>query len=719
MSTQSQSGTARSLDTEVQYLKGVGPRLALLFAKLRVHTVRDLLWHFPRRYEDRTNMPPISAARPGSSATIRGKVADIETKPTRGGMVILRVTIGDGTGYITLVWFNQPWMRKRLATYKGDLLAYGQVREANWGYEIHNPEVELIEDEADAEDFARIVPVYSLTEGLQQRNLRRAAKSALADYLGAVEDPIPEALLRRHKLKPIRWSLHQIHSPQSDANRIEARRRLVFEEFFYMQLSLQLKRKEVRQELGIAFDISNLAPQGNLLGLFADEKPLADGETLWDELHRLFPFALTGAQKRVIGEVWADMERPQPMNRLIQGDVGSGKTAVAAAAMLAAIRCGYQAAMMAPTEILAGQHAMNLRALFDPLGIEVVLLTSKLPAAQKKRALAAAANGEAKLIVGTHALIQEGVKMHRLGLAVVDEQHRFGVMQRAALRQKGDISPDVLVMTATPIPRTLTMTFYGDLDVSILDELPPGRTPIKTHWKPPGERKQVYTGVRKLLEEGRQAYFVCPMISESEKMQTQAAEDLHYRLSTDVFKDLRVGLLHGQMKQDEKETTMNAFRAGELDILVSTVVIEVGVDVPNATVMIIEDANRFGLAQLHQLRGRVGRGGHQSYCVLIADDRAGDSGDRLRILTQTTDGFKIAEEDLRLRGPGEIAGTRQSGDLDFAIADLVQDAKMLEFARQAAIELLEADPELKAPEHRRIVQRVRAQRTESAIVTIS
>jgi ATP-dependent DNA helicase RecG len=495
---------------------------------------------------------------------------------------------------------------------------------------------------------------------------------------------------------PIQWCLQQIHRPESEENRLAARRRLVFEEFFFLQMALQVKRAATQAEIGIGFTFDRPALKG--------------------ELAAMLPFDLTGAQTRVIEEIWADLERTEPMNRLLQGDVGSGKTAVAAAAMLAVVRSGYQAAIMAPTEILAEQHAVNLRKLFEPLGIEVALLVGKLNSIQRKKAYELVSSGKAQVAVGTHALIQEGVTFHKLGLAVIDEQHRFGVLQRAALREKGIGNPDVLVMTATPIPRTLTMAIYGDLDLSVIDELPPGRQPIKTRWRAASDRAHVYEGVRTMIKEGRQAYFVCPMVVESEKMQAQAAVDLHYRLSTLVFPDLRVGLLHGQMKSKDKEDAMEAFRAHELDILVSTTVIEVGVDVANASVMVVEDANRFGLSQLHQLRGRVGRGSHQSFCILIADARNEDARARLDALVASTDGFKIAEEDLKLRGPGELAGTRQSGNLDFKVADLILDGKMLEVARQAALKLAAYDPFLEKPQYALLRERVNSTLVKMASV---
>lgn len=702
------------LDTEIQFLKGVGPRWAPLMGKLGITTVRDLLYTFPFRYEDRRNLPPISEVREGEWTTIRGRIHKVESKPIRGGRVIIKATIADDSGMITLSWFNQPWVKKQLAHYDKDLLAFGMVRRQGWAYEMQSPEIELIEEAEDAADFARIVPVYRLTEGLPQRVIRTAASAALMHFLDQVDEPLPAEFMRRLHLRPLRWSLAQIHAPNDDKTMADARHRLVFEEFFYMQLAVQMRRMQAKQDLGITFPLSS--PPEVTAGLF-DSGDRAG--SLLDEIHKIAPFELTGAQKRVIGEIWADMERPTPMNRLLQGDVGSGKTIVAAAAMLGAVRCGYQAAMMAPTEILAEQHFINLHRYFEPLGLTVTLLTGKTPAAKRKKALQQAANGEANIIVGTHALIADGAKFHNLGLCVIDEQHKFGVLQRAALREKGAATPDVLVMTATPIPRTLTMTVYGDMDLSVIDELPPGRSPISTRHFLPHQRERVYQGIRAEIQNGHQAYVVTPLIEESEKVQAQAAAELFARLKDEIFPDLRVGLLHGQLKSAEKEDVMNAFRRHELDILVCTVVIEVGVDVPNATVMVIEDATRFGLAQLHQLRGRVGRGAAKSFCILVGEPRSDDAHRRIRILTETTDGFRIAEEDLSIRGAGEIAGTRQHGDMDLRLGDLIRDSKLLEQARQAAMTMVAADPELAQPAHQGILARVKQSRLNVATITIS
>ncbi len=520
----------------------------------------------------------------------------------------------------------------------------------------------------------------------------------------------------------------------------------MFEEFFYLQLALAMNRADTALELGIPFPIESLlkgekpkplvvkesrpSELGRPPAVTAVDGPAAtlfheltaeeiEAVPLWDQVHAMLPFTLTRAQMRVIGEIWGDMERAHPMNRLVQGDVGSGKTAVAACAMLAAVRSGYQAALMAPTEILAEQHAVNLRALFAPLGIDVAVHLGKLNAKDRTRARNQTATGAAGIVVGTHALIEDAVAFRNLGLVVVDEQHRFGVLQRAALRDKGASVPDVLVMTATPIPRTLTMTVFGELDVSIIDELPPGRRPIKTHARPTANRQGVYDAVRKVVEEGRQAYIVCSLVGESEAMLAQAAEELYERLRSGTFRDLKLGLLHGKMKSAEKETVMEAFRAGDVNILVSTTVIEVGVDVPNATVMVIEDANRFGLSQLHQLRGRVGRGAEQSYCILVADGTSEDAQARLNVMTATTDGFKIAEEDLRLRGPGDVIGTRQSGRAEFRYGNLIQDGLLMQQARDAAIEIVDKDPKLVAPEWRLALERIKERRSKLAMVTIS
>jgi ATP-dependent DNA helicase RecG (EC 3.6.1.-) len=689
-----------TLETEVQYVKGVGTKLAQVLSKLNIYTLGDLLFHLPRRYEDRRHFRKIAHARAGEAITVSGKLVTVDNVKVRN-LTLTKAYLDDGSGVLELVWYNQPYMKDTLNKLRNSqIVAYGIVKESPYGLQMETPEWEDLPDGADPDSLLsvnRIVPIYPLTEGIRQKRMRQIIWNAV-QYAHLAPEILPRSVRERLGLMPIQQALQQIHFPDDEQMIEPARQRLVFEEFFLMQLGVGMQRQRTRQERGIAMRI--------------------DADRLNEMLHRIVPFELTNAQKRVIHEIWNDMAQPHPMNRLLQGDVGSGKTIVAAAAILAAVDNQYQAAIMAPTEILAEQHYINLHRLFQPLGISVELLVGRLSNKQRQQARERIATGRGMVAVGTHALIQEGVSFARLGLAIVDEQHRFGVLQRAALRDKG-IMPHVLVMTATPIPRTLTLTLYGELDVSVIDELPPGRKPVRTYWKTPEERLKVYAGVRKLVEQGRQAYVICPLIDESDKLQVRAAEQMAEHLQKDVFPDLRVGLLHGRMKPAEKEAVMEAFRAGELDILVSTTVIEVGVDVPNAAVIVIEDADRFGLAQLHQLRGRVGRSEHQSYCVLIADPKSEEGQRRLDIMTRTNNGFLIAEEDLRIRGPGEIYGTRQSGMPSFRVADLVKDMRLLEVARQEAFRLLERDPELARPEHTALREAVERFRHRFAIATVS
>jgi ATP-dependent DNA helicase RecG len=689
-----------TLETEVQYVKGVGTKLAQVLSKLNIYTLGDLLFHLPRRYEDRRQFRKIAHVRAGDAVTVLGKLVTVDNVKVRN-LTLTKAYLDDGSGVLELVWYNQPYMKDTLNKLRNSqIVAYGIIKESPYGLQMETPEWEDLPDGADPDSLLsvnRVVPIYPLTEGIRQKRMRQIIWNAV-QYAHLAPEILPRSVRERLGLMPIQHALQQIHFPDSEQAIDPARQRLVFEEFFLMQLGVGMQRQRTRQERGIAMRI--------------------DADRLNEMLHRLVPFELTNAQKRVIREIWSDMAQPHPMNRLLQGDVGSGKTIVAAAAILAAVDNQYQAAIMAPTEILAEQHYINLHRLFQPLGISVELLVGRLSNKQRQQARERIATGRGMVAVGTHALIQEGVEFARLGLAIIDEQHRFGVLQRAALRDKG-VMPHVLVMTATPIPRTLTLTLYGELDVSIIDELPPGRKPVRTHWKTPEERLKVYAGVRKLIQEGRQAYVICPLIDESDKLQVRAAEQMAEHLQKDVFPDLRVGLLHGRMKPAEKEAVMDAFRAGELDILVSTTVIEVGVDVPNAAAIVIEDADRFGLAQLHQLRGRVGRSDHQSYCILIANPKSDDGQRRMEIMTRTNNGFLIAEEDLRIRGPGEIYGTRQSGMSSFRVADLVKDMRLLEVARQEAFHLLESDPDLSRPEHTALREAVERFRHRFAIATVS
>lgn len=688
------------LDTEVRFLKGVGDKRAQILAKLELYTLQDLLYHLPRRYEDRSHFRRIAHARPGEAATFAGKIVTVDNLSPRKGLTLTKAFLDDGSGALELVWYNQPYLKDRLLKLRNRrIVVYGVVKDTGWGLQMETPEWEDLEENDSMDGLLhthRIVPIYPLTEGIGQKQMRQILWNAV-QYADLVPEIVPREVRERVGLMPVAEAIRQVHFPDRMELITPARQRLVFEEFFVMQLGIGIKRQQMAQERGIAMSI--------------------DEDRLMEKIRRIVPFELTSAQKRVIREIWDDMRRPHPMNRLLQGDVGSGKTIVAGAAILAAVDNQYQAAIMAPTEILAEQHYMVLHRLFQPLGITVELLVGRLTPRQRAQAYERIASGRGMVAVGTHALIQEGVSFARLGLAIVDEQHRFGVLQRAALRDKG-IAPHLLVMTATPIPRTLTLSLYGDLDVSIIDEMPPGRKPVKTYWKFPEDRLKVYEGIRKLVAQGRQAYIICPLIEESEKLQVRAAEDLYEHLRKDVFPDLRVGLLHGRMKPAEKEAVMEAFRTGEIDVLVSTTVIEVGVDVPNAVAMVIEDAERFGLAQLHQLRGRVGRGEHQSYCVLIADPKTEEGKARMEIMTRTNNGFLIAEEDLRIRGPGEIYGTRQSGMPSFRVADLVKDMHLLEVARQEAFRLLEHDPDLSLPQHRLLREAVERFRHKVVVATV-
>ena len=594
-------------------------------------------------------------------------------------MTITKASIDDGSGLANLIWFGQGYMKKVLAKLTGkEIIAYGQVKFSRYGAEISNVEWEELKPDGDSISMGRWVPIYPLTEGIGQSRLRRIIFNVMESYTSLVPEILPVEMLDSRDLMDAATAIRNIHFPESGESLDAARRRLVFDELFLLQVGLGVRKVNLSKEgQGISFKIS-------------------DGYR--DDLKRVLPFELTNAQKKVISEIEGDMSRPTPMNRLLQGDVGSGKTVVALAAILIAVRNGFQAALMAPTEILAEQHYLGLTHMLDDLFIRSDVLKGSQTATEKKAAHARISSGETQVVIGTHALIQEGVEFDNLGLVIIDEQHRFGVLQRAALMQKGK-RPDILVMTATPIPRTLALTVYGDLDISVIDELPPGRKPIRTHWKLPQERHKVYEAVRQLVDKGRQAYIVCPLIEESDKLQAQAATELYDYLRTAVFSDLKVGLLHGQMRTQEKDDVMAAFRKGEINILVSTTVIEVGVDVPNAVVMIIEDSDRFGLAQLHQLRGRVGRAEHQSFCILIGDASTDEAKRRLQVMSETNDGFLIAEEDLKLRGPGEFFGTKQSGLPALRIADIFRDIPILQEAREEAFRLVHTDPRLSKPEH--------------------
>ncbi len=666
------------LTDPVEVVHGIGARGAVTLARLNIHTVGDLLRHYPSRWEDRTQFRSAADVQHAETASLSGTVSAVSVKKIRPGLTVTEVTLNDSGEPLRLLWFNQPFTERQfkpLVAAKRRIVVYGQVKRNSWVPEMVNPEWEELAETGVGLSSNRICPVYPATEGITQQKLRKIVSAALEAVKGSIPDAIPEELRTSHGLIDAEDALAAIHFPAGEEQLAAARRRLVFEEFFLYQVLTALRKRQssTRRVLSTL----HAAPCNEAL----------------KRLQGALPYALTRAQKRAILDIQRDLTSGSCMNRLLQGDVGSGKTAVAMAAILMAVQNGCQAALMAPTEILAQQHAALFKRWLEPLGICVELSTGSLPTSERRRVLAAAESGDAHVVVGTHALIQSGVQFKKLSLAIVDEQHRFGVMQRHALAQKG-LSAHLLVMTATPIPRTLTLTLYGDLDLSVLDEMPPGRRPITTHWKQPDKRHQVYESARRLLAKGQQVYVVCALVEESEKLQAANAEALAEELANQVFTEYEVGLLHGQMKPDQKEAVMAGFAAGTTHVLVATTVIEVGIDVPNATVMIIEDADRFGLAQLHQLRGRVGRGSAASYCVLLGAP-AGETGKaRLQAMVNTIDGFVIAEEDLSLRGPGEFFGTRQSGAPEFAIANVLRDNNILVEARGAAFGLVEKDPQL-------------------------
>ena len=686
------SAPAELWNLPIQYAKGVGPKRAALLAKLGVATVEDALWYVPRRYDDRSSLLPIGQLVPGAVATVCGTVGRVRmNRIPRRRMTVLNVTIEDDTGALQCVYFNQPYMEDVLkpgcrVMVSGTALA---GRKGWTDLRMDVPQYEVLDDEDAPLHVGRIVPVYPETKGITSRQLRTLIKGLLDHHLDGIADIVPASIRFRQRLLPIRAALREVHFPHAPGDLealnqgvTPAHRRMAFEEFLLLQLGLASQQHSVKEEAkGVRFDMST---------------PLVG------TLRALLPFRLTQAQERVLTEIQRDMASPRPMHRLLQGDVGCGKTVVALLAMVTACGSGCQAALMVPTEILAEQHYLNMRRLLDGLGLTAVLLTGggtpKSRAAVRKQI----ETGEAHVAIGTHALIQKHVRFSKLGLVVIDEQHKFGVLQRKTLLAKG-YRPDVLVLTATPIPRTLAMTVYGDLDVSVIDALPPGRKPIRTRVFEESERRRAYQFVQDEVRAGRQVYIIYPLVEESEKVDLRAAIEGAARLQQSIFKAVRVGLLHGRMKGEEKERTMAAFKAGEIQVLVSTTVIEVGVDVPNATVMVIEHAERFGLAQLHQLRGRVGRGSQQSYCLLLAAVAAGEAGSaarrRLDVLVASNDGFVIAEEDLRLRGPGEFFGARQSGVPEFRVANLIRDHALLEQARQEALAMVREDPRLLASDH--------------------
>ena len=688
----------------IRFVKGVGPKRTSLLQRFRIETIEDAFWTVPWRYEDRSVMTPIGQLVPGAEASICGTIIRSEAKKARSRrLAILDIVVEDATGRLQAVFFNQPFLEP-LFTVGTSLMLTGRVITGAQGFVAMKMEVvqyEVVGAESEAPlHVGRIVPVYHETKGWTSRQMRVLMKSLLDAHLVEAQEVLPVSLRARYRLPPIQQAIHDVHFPQpgTDGGQLDrgltpAHRRLAFEELFVLQLALASRQRVMKEEVKqVSFN-----PKTPLLG----------------KLDRALPFQLTAAQERVNREILSDMTSRKPMNRLVQGDVGSGKTIVAVQAMVLACGSGYQAALMAPTEILAEQHYRTMKGFLEPLGLSVVLVRGGGRAAARKVVREQVASGTAQVVIGTHAVIQQGVTFAKLGLVVVDEQHRFGVLQRKTLIEKG-YKPDVLVLTATPIPRTLAMTVYGDLDVSVIDQLPPGRKPVRTFLLSDSQKGRAYQILRDELQSGRQAYVVYPLVEESEKTDLQAAIQGAEQLQANELAEFRVGLLHGRMKSDEKEQIMASYKKGEIQVLVATTVVEVGVDVPNATVMMIEHAERFGLAQLHQLRGRVGRSGHQSYCLLMASGgvlfrskRPKEAGEppsaareRLDALVRSTDGFVIAEEDLRIRGPGEFFGLRQWGMPEFRVANLVRDVELLQQARQEAFALLKQDPQLKAAAHR-------------------
>jgi ATP-dependent DNA helicase RecG len=721
------------LSTPVKYVKGVGPRIAEILAGKGIHTVGDLLHYLPFRYEDRLNPRGIAELRPGEMATVIGEVRNSGLFRTRK-MPIFQLTVGQGRARLRCLWFNATYLQDKFVA--GQMIAlYGKVEEDQHTRELQivQPQFEILGDPTDSGEngaekkavesleVGRIVPIYEAIGRLTPRWFRRAIRTALDNLTPELRDAIPAVVRARLGLISPRAALWNVHWPEPGESlndlqsfRTPAHLRLIFDELFFVELGLELKRREQKAQTGIAFRLDDRARAA---------------------IKKILPFHPTTAQKRVLKEISADMGKPYPMRRLLQGDVGSGKTIVGFEAAIIAIENGYQVALMAPTEILAQQHYFSARRILEAAGYRIVLLTGSLEADRKREIRRHIAQGNAQLVIGTHALLEEKVEFAKIGLVIVDEQHRFGVMQRLKLMKKGEsddvrgaadapvrpaerssaaaanssAEPDVLVMTATPIPRTLALTLYGDLDLSVLDELPPGRTPIVTRCITDDRSPEVWDFLRKQVAAGHQAYVVYPVISENEENEVKAAVKMYRELSGKVFADLKVGLLHGRLDADLKDQVMRMFQKGELQILVATTVIEVGVDVPNATMMVIEHAERFGLAQLHQLRGRIGRGAAKSYCVLMTGGKVTEDGQRrLEAMVKTNDGFKIAELDLELRGPGEFFGTRQAGMPSFRVANIIRDAQLLEAAKfEAAAVLAGPNSEISAEEISRALVHMR------------
>ncbi|EGT3800717.1 ATP-dependent DNA helicase RecG [Clostridioides difficile] len=659
---------------DVQYVKGIGPKKADKLNKLGIFTLKDLLYYFPRQFEDRNNLKKIAQLEDGEKVTIKAVISSINTFSPKEGMTLTKIDVKDETGSAKLVFFNKSYIKNTFRP--GDsILVFGKVKKKFNNLELTSCELEYLTNSP--KNTCRFMPVYQLTYGVTNKEIMSIIRTVLEDKELIIQEYMPQRIIEKYRLCSIDFAVRNIHSPSSKESLKIALYRIVFEELLILQLGLFVFKSGRNKEDGIKFETSK------------DLKKIIS----------VLPFKLTKAQNRALDEIIQDMNLEKIMNRLVQGDVGSGKTVVALLALANCVLNGYQGALMAPTEILAGQHYISLTESLKDFGINVGLLIGSLTKKQKDTVLEQIKNNEIDILIGTHALIEDKVEFNNIGLVITDEQHRFGVMQRSKLSLKG-ANPDILVMTATPIPRTLALILYGDLDISIIDELPPGRQPIETIAIEKSKRDRAYNNlVRREVESGRQVYIVCPLVEESEAIEAKSAVELVEELRAEYFHDLRLGLLHGKMKSSEKDEVMRLFKDKEIDILVSTTVIEVGVNVPNATLMIIENAERFGLAQLHQLRGRVGRGSHKSYCVLIYDSKTDVCRQRMAIMEETNDGFKISEKDLEIRGPGEFFGTRQHGLPELKVANLFKHIKILKLAQQEARYILGEDNNLQLKEN--------------------
>ena len=665
-----------------RYIKGVGPDRLKLLKRIGINTTKDALLYFPRRYEDRSNIRPISELIPETAQTIRARVMSSSVFRTKKGITIFQLVVSDGTANLYCLWFRQPYMKQYFQP-DDTVILYGRVQKTTKLQVIH-PEYEIIRDTQAQEEpihTGRIVPIYPLASGVNQRALRRIIKNSIEQYSSQMDDMLPASMRARHKLLDIKTAINNIHFPADEGQRQAARRRIVFDEFFILQLALALRRQKIKSAPSAVLHEVNPSKEKEFFDLLA--------------------FEVTKAQKRVMEDIKKDMQSPKPMHRLVQGEVGSGKTVVSAYALFLACVSGHQGSIMVPTEILASQHYITLSRMFASLGIRVVLLINDMKKQERDNVLEHIRTGEADIIVGTHTLIQKGVAFKDLGVVVVDEQHKFGVEQRAALKTKNK-NPDMLVMTATPIPRTMAMTLYGDMDISVIDELPQGKRDVKTMWVDNSQIDNVYNFVKEHLSAGRQAYIVYPVINESESLKSEGAVCMYERLSSTVFKDFRLGLIHGRLDEGRKKHIMSDFKNKKIDLLIATTIIEVGIDVPNASIMIVENAERFGLSQLHQLRGRIGRSKDASFCILVSDANTEDARQRLEAISKIEDGFEIAQEDLNIRGPGELFGKQQHGTPILALGNVISDVDVLEETRKEAFGLIAEDPVLSDSRHEKL-----------------